>query len=542
VRALAALVLVSSLLVLVGPAHAGRGQASQDAPGEAVFLLSGRGWGHGVGMSQYGAYGMAKDGKSYAQILSYYYSGTQLGKSSTNDVRVLLEEGRRALTISSTLPYSATDANGVKTKLPAGPLVLTPRLGKSSLKLPSPTGPVIAASPVVFSAGKAPLSVDGRLYHGKLEIAVQGSFLRAVNVVQIESYLEGVVAGEMPHTWPLEALKAQAVAARSYALANRVKGKPFDLYSDQRSQVYVGISGEKPETSEAVRATAGQVVLYGGRIASTLYFSSSGGKTASSADVFGVSVPYLVSRPDPWDKYSPYHRWGPIVLGARTIQAKLDVADRVFDATGVPTPSGRLRSITLQTTAGPTSVPAALLRTSLGLRSTWVTIGVLRLDHPQQPAVYGTPFELSGLARGLQAPMLSSSQDGVAWRTIGPFTRAGNGAVETQVKPTGTARFRIEVNGAASPALLVPVSSRVRLTEAVDPGMLTGTVRPRLTGASVAVDRLKGTAWTPVAKTSVDSTGSFSAKVRLVPGSYRARVAATNGLTEGLSPTLTVSG
>ena len=70
-----------------------------------------------------------------------------------------------------------------------------------------------------------------------------------MNVVALESYLQGVVAGEVPFGWPTEVLKAQAVAARSYALANLVKGKPFDLYSDVRSQVYLGVAGEKPSTT-----------------------------------------------------------------------------------------------------------------------------------------------------------------------------------------------------------------------------------------------------------------------------------------------------
>jgi stage II sporulation protein D len=362
-----------------------------------------------------------------------------------------------------------------------------------------------------------------------------------VNIVQIEAYVSGVVAGEMPHNWPAEALKAQAVAARSYALSRLVKGQPFDLYSDQRSQVYVGLSGERPETSAAVRATAGQVLLYGGRVASTYYFSSSGGRTASSADVFGFSVPYLVSRPDPWDMLSPYHRWGPIVIGARTVQSKLGVPDRVIDAAGVPTPSGWLRTVTLQTTTGPTAIPAALVRTSLGLRSTWITIGVLRLDHPSDQAVYGTRLQLSGLARGLQTPMLSSSADGVTWKTVTPLTRSTDGGVRANVRPTATARFRIQVTGAASPALLVPVTSRVRLAEPVDPSSLNGTVQPTLRGARVSIERLNGTAWTTVARATVDGTGAFRARVRVVPGSYRARVAAVGGLEEGLSPVLTVT-
>src|SRR5207244_2210194 len=172
-----------------------------------------------------------------------------------------------------------------KTKLPAGPLVLKPVLA-----LPETGGLTKVDGPVLFSAGKAPLVLDGRAYRGKLQVVVQASFLRVVNVVQVESYLDGVVAGEMPHTWPLEALKAQSVAARSYALANLVKGKPFDLYPDQRSQVYGGLAAEKPETSQAVRATAGQVVLYGGRVASTLCFSSRGGQAVSSEQRCAVVV------------------------------------------------------------------------------------------------------------------------------------------------------------------------------------------------------------------------------------------------------------
>ena len=125
---------------------------------------------------------------------------------------------------------------------------------------------------------------------------------------------------------------------------------------------------EKLLLQGAVGAPAGEVVTYGGGVASTLYFSSSGGKTASAADVFGVPTPYLVSRPDPWDKASPYHRWGPVLIGARTVQAKLGLEARVLDAAGVPTPSGRLRALTLPTTEGSETVPSGPLRPRLGAR------------------------------------------------------------------------------------------------------------------------------------------------------------------------------
>jgi SpoIID/LytB domain protein len=375
-------------------------------------------------------------------------------------------------------------------------------------------------------------------------VATQSSLLRVVDYVGLEPYLEGVVAGEMPYRWPTEALKAQAVAARSYALANLVKGKPFDLYSDQRSQVYLGVAGEQARTSEAVQSTAGQVVTYEGRVASALYSASSGGRTASAADVFGVDAPYLVSRPDPWDKVSPYHRWGPVLLGARTVQAKLRLEARVLDATGVPTLSGRLRALTLQTGDGPETVPSALLRTALGLRSTWITIGVVRLDRPRGLVVFGSPLRLSGLARRVSSPLLSSSLDGVAWTAVAeldPNPRAG-GAVSLQVEPAQTMRYRIETGEAASSALLVRVAPRVRLTFVDQPRALAGTVRPRLPGALVTIEREQASGWAAVAEAVVDRSGAFRVELALPPGSYRARIAPTNGYAEGITPAVTVTG
>jgi stage II sporulation protein D len=528
--------VVLTILAVAATASAQPPPAS--VAGEALFVMSGRGWGHGVGMSQYGAFGQANEGRTYDEILAHYYSGTELGRTGTKEVRVLLAEGRRALTISSTVPFTILDGARKIYRLPKGPLTLRP-----DLAIPGAEGLTRAVSPLVVRPGKAaPLSLDGRLYRGKLEIVVQGAFLRVVNFVPLEAYLQGVIAGEMPFRWPLEALKAQAVAARSYALANLVQGKPFDLYSDVRSQIYLGVAGETPRTSEAVNTTAGRVVLYGGRIASTLYFSSSGGKTASSIDVFGVAAPYLVSRPDPWDKASPYHRWGPVLIGARTVQAKLGIETRVLDATGVPTPSGRLRSLVLQTTNGATSVPSALLRTGLGLRSTWVSIGVLRLDRPPTPVVFGSTHRLTGIARGLQSPMLSSSLDGAGWSHVGQLQRDASGLASFVVKPSKTTRYRIEVKEAASPTLLVQVAPRVRLVEGDESGVLIGTVHPRLPGAAVTIERRDGSAWVPVAEAIVEDTGTFRVEVAIVPGSYRARVAATSGYATGIAPVLTVSG
>jgi SpoIID/LytB domain protein len=443
--------VLAALVVVVAAAA-----SAQPAPpaGEALFLVSGHGWGHGVGMPQYGAYGMALEGRSHKEILAHFYTGTTLGRAGTKKLRVLLAEGRMAVSLTSPGAFSVVDRLGAKTALPRGALTLRP-----NLVFRGPKGKIKAKSPLLVRPGKGgPLTFDGTPFRGALELTVQNGYLRVINLISLDEYVQGVVANEMPFSWPSEALEAQAIAARTYALTSVQKGKPYHLYADVRDQVYRGVAGETERTNDAVRATAGKVVLYGGKLARTFYFSSSGGKTANAVDVFGSPVPYLVSRPDPWDRHSPHHSWGPILLGARTVQSKFGVGARVVDAVGVPTPSGRLKTFTLQTLEGPSKIPVTLLRTSLGLRSTWVTIGVLRLDPPVGPAVLGTPLRLTGIARGLEAPALAASVDGGNnWSKVGPVSRDATGAFSIDVKPTRTTRYRLQVKEGVSPPILVRV-------------------------------------------------------------------------------------
>lgn len=547
--------LATTLVATVSSVASASGQQAPAATlGEAVFVVSGHGWGHGVGMSQYGAYGQALAGRTYAQILGHYYTGTTIGKAGRKEVRVLLAEGRPAVTISSTAPFFGVDAAGVTYELPKAPLTLRTDLALPAAAVvkpaaaPKPSKPVPAKSPLVLRpAKKALLSLDGRPFRGKLELTSDGTYLRVVNVVSLENYVQGVVAGEMPFTWPAEALEAQAVAARSYALANLVKGRPYDLYPDARSQVYVGVAGEKPSTTQAVEATSAEVVLYGGKVATTYYFSTSGGRTASAADVFGFSVPYLVSRPDPWDTLSPYHDWGPVLLGARTVQAKLDVAARIVDATALATPSGRLRSLVLSTTAGPEAIPPSVVRTALGLRSTWVSFGVLRLDQPTGgPVAFGTSMHLSGIGRALGTPRLTASADGRSWSLGQSVTPDASGVIATDVTPMRTTRYRLEASGAASPAVLVQVAPRIALARptSTQPTVLSGVVRPKTARGTVTIERHKGTAWVVVGTASVTPSGTFRLELDgAVPvGSYRAQLPASAEFAAAISPVLAVSG
>jgi stage II sporulation protein D len=260
--------LVLAALALAVPA------AASASP---VFVVSGRGWGHGVGMSQYGAQGFASHGWRYGRILAHYYRGTRLERVKPREVRVLLAAGRKRVTVSSRTPFRLVDARGRK-RLVRGRLAFGPKLRG-------------LAGPVRVVAGAQPVSLDGRPYRGALVVRSRGGRMSVVNAVTLERYLRGVVPYEMPHHWHPQALRAQAVVARSYTLATLRPGKLFDLYDDVRSQVYGGVRAETVETNLAVGATANQVLTYGGAVATTYYHSTSGGRTANVADVWSAQVP-----------------------------------------------------------------------------------------------------------------------------------------------------------------------------------------------------------------------------------------------------------
>ena len=251
------------------------------------------------------------------------------------------------------------------------------------------------------------MTLDGKGYRGEFRATQVPQGLQVVDVVALDQYIMGVVPGEMPKEWPAAALQAQAVAARSYALASIVKNRDFDLYADPRSQMYYGVAAESPATTAAVQATKGEVLTYDGKVATAFYYSSSGGRTASSEDVFGLQLPYLQSRPDPWDTLSPYHRWEPRSFTPASLAQAFGLSAPVVDVIVVPTASGRPASVTLvKKTGQKILLKAADVRARLGLRSTAFKIGVLRVGRPPSTTAAGTPVVVSGLARDVEAPQL----------------------------------------------------------------------------------------------------------------------------------------
>jgi stage II sporulation protein D len=190
----------------------------------------------------------------------------------------------------------------------------------NTVSLKTSSSPAIRSSSgtVKFTAGSGGLSLVSltssagtKRYRGDMEFCLQDGKLTAVNVLNIEDYLRGVVPAEMPAYWSPEALKAQAVAARNYALqrVEASRGSDFNVYSDTLSQVYGGYDAETAATNKAVEETRGIVMLSRGEIAAAFFHSSSGGYTEDSEDVWISQVPYIKSKTDPYDKNDNHYNW-----------------------------------------------------------------------------------------------------------------------------------------------------------------------------------------------------------------------------------------
>jgi stage II sporulation protein D len=506
----------------------------------ATFVIRGHGWGHGIGMSQYGALGYARRGFTYDRILAHYYPGTQLGPTPVAKVRVLLAAARQRVTISSASPFKVKDALGERHKLAAGDHSFGPGLRLKLNETDILQKPLVG--PLVFIAGNSPLEFD-RPYRGQLQVVSANNKLQVINLVGLEGYLNGVVPSEMPYYWPPEALKAQAVVARSYALATRRSGA-FDLYSDTRSQVYRGIDAERLPTNAAVAATAGRVVLYGGQVAHTYFFSTSGGKTASVLDVWPTAkpLPYLVSVEDPFDSVSPYHDWGPYTFTPVTLGRRLKVPGRLLDLRTQAGISGRVKLVTAIGTLGQKAIPGSDVRRTLGLRSTWFGIGVLSLAGPIAPAVYGSEVTLSGVARGLSGVEVQQRAGSSGWAFQASVAPAKDGSFSLGVRPKQTTFYRLVANEVTGGVVRARVAPVVRFYPVESQTSLRGLARPVLPGARVEIQRLdiSAAAWTKVATTTIDSKGSFEARFPLTDGEYRARVIPGRGYVPGTSAVLQV--
>jgi len=461
--------------------------AAAPAHGASRLVISGAGFGHGIGMSQYGAMGYARAGADHAAILAHYYTGTQLGRlGGPQAVRVLLKTSTRIVF------SGAGSVAGQRTLDPAQTYSAVRGLA-GGVRLRSASGRELGTyqAPLTITGGPAGVQVRGRSqngvsngsYRGTLEIrpaAIGG--VSAINALDLESYVRGVVAGEMPSDWPQEALRAQADAARTYALSTTKAGDGFDQYADTRSQMYKGIAGETAATDLAVAATAGEIVLFDGKPIVTYYFSTSGGQTENIENSFlgAEPEPYLVSVPDPYDGASPRHRWvrrltlgsaqrrlgGLVKGGLRQI--------RVLQRGRSP----RVVRAEIVGTAGTTAVTGPTLRRKLGLYDTWARFTVI----------------------------------------------TSKGARSDGNRPSGSSGASANPTGGASPrrissftAVALPVAGRI-----------SGRVTPVVAGAPITIERWSGTAWVAQFDVVAQPLGRYSALVGS-RGLYRVRHAGAPG-------------
>jgi stage II sporulation protein D len=470
-----------------------------------VFLLDGRGWGHGVGMSQWGAEGFARHGWDYRRILAHYYPGTRLESWHPKPVRVLLGEARAKVRIGSSAPFAVVDASGRMLHLPPRAIVVDKRLLLRKKKL---------APPLRFEPGAQPLTYDLQGYRGELVVKRRGGTLMVVNEVPLDRYLRGVVPWEVPTGWRQAAYESQAVAARTYALATLHPGKDYDLRPDASDQMYGGIRAERPQTNLAVGATAGQVLTYGGRPIRAYYFSTSGGRTSSVHDAWPrlEQVPYLVSVPDPYDYISPHHAWPTQVLSPAVVGRKLGVSG-VRDLVVERNSSSHAAALRVLGARGWTRIAAQTIREKLGLGSTDFDVHAMTLDEPAGRALFGEQVKLSGWVRGLGRARLQA-WTGTAWRVVAHVRPAPDGRFAIAFRAWTSTELRLAYNGVAGAAVTLRVTPRVDVTR--DGTKLRVRVAPSL---PLQIERLTGAQWRPVAR----AHGWFARELK--PGSYRVAVA-----------------
>jgi stage II sporulation protein D len=285
-----------------------------------MFHFSGQGSDHGVGMSQYGARGRAAAGQTYDVILAHYYTGTTLGTVDPAQlVRVMLNSGyvptpgapaRITARLGGWTSAAFVDETGGPVLFPADSWVeLTPADAGWAATAYDASGAVLATVPatdltITPAESATRLEMTWRssltrytLYRGALRLLVAGISVQAINIVTIDDYVKGVVPAEMPPLWPIEAVKAQAVAARGYAYRHLHPDRPWDVVPTSDHQVYGGATIEHPRSNLATDATAGQVVMYNGAPANTFFFAIAGGYTENNEYAWPSSTGKAVASP-----------------------------------------------------------------------------------------------------------------------------------------------------------------------------------------------------------------------------------------------------
>ncbi|QOR69777.1 SpoIID/LytB domain-containing protein [Ruania alkalisoli] len=479
-RGVAAL-LAAALLVIVTTVS-----TAPPAAAEATVTLDGRGYGHGIGMSQWGAQGRAAAGHTYTQILSAYYPGTTQGVlPDSGEIRVWIQRDQDNLATIVAEPGTSVRLDSASYALPStlgGATVDRWRVGRSGSTLvvqgraagtwrdhglPALTAALSGrtSTDLVTSDGTVRLEANGyQEYQGAIRAVLVGSALRTVVVTTYAGYLPSVVTAEMPAGWSVQALRAQAVAARTYARFDQASGSSwYDTCDTTSCQVFRGIaeysedgtllrSFTHPRTRAAVTDTSGVVVLASGAPAFTQFSASNGGYSVQG------SRPYLRAAADPYDGLGA---WQTVLTGSQITAAYPAIGTfRSIQVTrdGLGPYGGRATSVTLTGTSDSVTVSGAQLRAKFSLRSTLfaATLDGVALESPQRDwDSNGMPDLLargpdgtlySYLARGPTA-WHTRTTIGHGWQTMGAMTQvhdfSGTGHPEVIAIQPSTAQLLV---------------------------------------------------------------------------------------------------
>lgn len=387
-RAAVATAAAAALLYGLGGSTIPARADSAVAPESGAVVISGAGWGHGKGMSQWGAYGAASKGLSYAEIIDFYYPGTTLKTQTNQTMRIWISVN------SSDNVYARPDSGlivkdsaGRKLTLPTGSKYTKWRISRSGSKrvlaYRSSSGAYVTYSTKLnpgrvwyfknVKTNKVRVAIPGsstRTYRGAIAAKFYGSGMRTVNHVPMESYLRSVVPAEMPASWSAHAVRAQAVAARTYAawMKANTSYSGYDLCDTSACQVYKGVASEYSASDKAITATAGKIATYKGDPALTMFSSSNGGWSASG----GSGYPYLKAQKDPYDGVKRDQSWSVTLSSSKIENAYASIGDlesvQVTERDGDGTYGGRVETMKITGSKGSVTVSGGSFKSTFGLK------------------------------------------------------------------------------------------------------------------------------------------------------------------------------
>ncbi len=395
-RRLSATAIGAALVAAIGlPTLSASADSSVKASGGA-FTLEGAGFGHGHGMSQYGAYGAARRGLNYQQILAFYYPGTTLKTvSSTTTIKVwITADDDDNLRVRPAKGLTVSDAHGHRYTVPTGSQYRFWRIKRSGagyrLQWKDSAGRYttqkvgLDTSTWSFSTSAKVVrvrmpSLADREYRGSVALVKRGTGARTVNRVRLEDYVASVVPSEMPTSWAAPAVRAQAVAARSYAIRVRdfTNYPGYDICDTTACQVYSGMAvtpyggrrvvRETRGGNAAAAATRGRIVTYHGQVALTQFASSNGGAMARGG------YPYLAAKRDPYDGVVTSQAWTRKIATAEVARAYPSVGSvsrlQVVSRDGSGAWGGRVQTIKIIGSKRTISVTGSAFGSRFGLRS-----------------------------------------------------------------------------------------------------------------------------------------------------------------------------